>query len=302
MRAISQPPSSSLPQVLPAWTKEPTNAVNLVALPPLAPTAPEALSWDETAKEYTAKLGETNASLLFNVTNVSTSPVTIKTVRASCGCTVPQLPKQPWILQPGESGSLKVIVDLRGKRGTLNKYLSVDATSGFGLLTLKVHIPEPMQTSNSADMRGRNLILALGDRQAVFKDDCVRCHVDPARGKIGAALYQAACGICHESEHRATMVPDLHSVQHPANRVYWHYWITTGKEKSLMPAFGENKGGPLTELQITNLEDYLMVNYPPPDAKTAASPVKGPQPNSDTPPIPGAPNDVPAPPGVPIPK
>ena len=64
----------------------------------------KALVWDAEAKEYTAKAGQTNATLAFSVTNASPSDVVIHRVRSSCGCTVTKLPRQPWVLGPGEGG------------------------------------------------------------------------------------------------------------------------------------------------------------------------------------------------------
>src|SRR5205085_3045979 len=106
-----------------------------------------------------------------------------------------KLPSQPWVLAPGDHGKIPVTVDLRGKRGTLNKFLSVDSSAGIKMLTLKVIIPDTPGMNNSPDSRGRNLMVALADRQAVFRNDCASCHAAPTHGQMGAALYQAACAI-----------------------------------------------------------------------------------------------------------
>src|SRR5688572_15874669 len=53
---------------------------------------PKALAVDAEEKTYHAKPGETNASFVFNITNVSSSEVVINSVRTSCGCTLAQLP------------------------------------------------------------------------------------------------------------------------------------------------------------------------------------------------------------------
>ena len=99
-----------------------------------------------------------------------------------------------------------------------------------------------------------------------FSLDCVRCHVTPAKDamghdKMGPDLYTAVCGICHEAEHRATMVPDLHVFKHPDTRDYWNQIIADGKLNSLMPAFSFKSGGILNEQQISSLVDYLMSDY-----------------------------------------
>ena len=222
---------------------------------------PEALSFDAMSKDYDAKEGEQTAAFTFNVTNTAPNDVVINWVRTSCGCTVAKLPSTPWILHPKDHGQIEVSVDLRGKFGVLNKFVTVDSTVGSKMLTLKISVPTPAPM-NTVDGRTRNIQMALADRQAVFKNDCVSCHVTPAAGKLGEPLYQAACAVCHDAPHRATMVPDLHALPKTPTREGWKTWVTSGKVGSLMPAFAKAEGGPLDDAQIDSLVEYL-VNYFP---------------------------------------
>ena len=80
---------------------------------------------------------------------------------------------------------------------------------------------------------------------------------------MGKALYVAVCGVCHEANPRATMVSDLHALNHPTNYEYWKQWITNGKPGTLMPAFAANQGGPLSEKQIVSLAKLLTKAIPP---------------------------------------
>jgi len=228
--------------------------------PPLqAPVpAPEPLVWDSLQKELTVKPGETMANFVFTVTNTSDSEVVINHVQTSCGCTVAKIPSQPWRLAPHTSGEMGISVNLAGKSGTIFKTVTVFSTNpATKLLVVKVIIPEP------ADMtRSRNQSIAFADRQAVFKGDCARCHFEPAKGKLSADLYAAACGICHEANPRATMVSNLHALNHPTDYAYWKQWITNGKPGSLMPAFAANQGGPLTGEQIDSLAKTLAMAVP----------------------------------------
>jgi len=224
------------------------------------PPAPEALAWDATTKEHAAKLGDTNAIIFYSVTNQTSSNVIIRAVRPSCGCTIAKLPAQPWIIPPGSNGQFQLTVDLRGKRGTLNKFIAVDTTAGYKALVLRVQIPD---APNAAlDSRGKNLMAALADRQAVFKGACVPCHVDTTRGKLGEDLYDAACGICHDSNHRATMVPSLLGKRSPQYKEYWRKWTALGRPGTLMPGFAASEGGPLTDAQIDSLVAYLTQPLP----------------------------------------
>jgi len=239
----------------PAFPTAPT------ALPPGPLSKPLPLDWDAEAKEYQAKVGETNVNFVFNLTNRTPEEIVISQVRSSCGCTVAKVPATPWKLAPGANGQIEVAVDLRGKRGLLAKtvYVYSPAHAAKSLL-VKVHIPEP--AAGPMGDRSRNLQIASADRQAVFRGDCASCHAAPAEGKKGAELYTAVCGICHEAEHRASMVPDLHKLNHSTDHTYWKVWTAQGKQGSLMPGFARSVGGPLTDEQIESLADFLTEHIP----------------------------------------
>ena len=111
-------------------------------------------------------------------------------------------------------------------------------------------------------VRQRNQELALADRQAVFRNDCASCHAAPLGGKTGAELFQLACLICHAPAHRATMVPDLMIAREPRNAGFWRQWIAEGKEKTLMPAFAQRLGGPMTDAQIESLVEFALAQLP----------------------------------------
>ena len=229
---------------------------------------PQPLVWDATSKKYDAQKGETNAFFAFNVTNASPAEVVVSAVRTSCGCTIAKVPTLPWRLAPNASGQMEIKVDLRGKRGLLSKIVSVDSSAGLSLLTVNVNIPEP-------DPREMNRMLAQADRQAVFRNDCVTCHVRPAIGKTGGALYSAACGVCHEAEHRATMVPDLKALNKPTDLNYWDTWVRFGKPGTLMPAFSKASGGPLEDDQVESLVAYLTDHFRPPRSSDFGDPFAG---------------------------
>jgi hypothetical protein len=245
-------------------------------LAPRALAKAESFAFDEVSKEFTASKGETNAVFRFGVTNVSKGPVMVNWARASCGCTVAKLPSTPWNLEAGESGSFEVVVDLRGKYGTFTKFITLDTSEGQKILNVKLNIPGGPAAAASGgsmlDSRTRNLQIALKDRQAVFKGDCAKCHVEPAVGRTGQALFEAACAICHESPHRATMVTDLRALKVAPTPEYWQAMISHGKPNTLMPAFLQSEGGPLTEEQVKSLVDYMTHYYPPRASVSAPSP------------------------------
>lgn len=229
-----------------------------VPQPPLLPST--SLAWDSESKEYKAKVGDTNAHFTFWLTNVCDKEVLVNSVRTSCGCTVAKLPETPWHIKPSSNGPITVTVDLRGKRGKVVKTVTADTTAGIKSLLVTVDIPVDPQLEAQAG-RSQNMQLALQDRQIVFRGDCASCHVEKGRGKMGQDLYAASCGICHEAEHRASMVPDLKALKVPTSLQYWTHWIKEGKPGTLMPAFAQDHGGPLTPEQVASLADWLTANY-----------------------------------------
>ncbi len=226
----------------------------------------EPLVWDLPSQSYTVKPGEISAHFIFKVANVSDSTVTIDDVKTSCGCTVAQLPMKPWRLAPKATNKMEVLVDLRGKTGTLFKQINVLSTNAPKLLTVSVTIPPEATNGMSGKIANRlwGQQLSATDHQAVFKNDCVKCHLEPAFGKMGRPLYEAACGICHEATHRASMVPDLHALKTEIEIDYWKNWVTHGKSGTLMPGFAANEGGPLDDMQIKSLVDFLRQTFPRP--------------------------------------
>ena len=208
----------------------------------------------------------TNLVTEFQYTNASSSPVTILAVERSCHCTTPKTPELPWTIAPHASGKMEVIVEVPGKWGLLQKTIALRSATDTNVLLLQIDIAEP-------DMREKNRVMAFADRQAVFKGDCASCHSTPAIGLKGEQLYAKACGICHEAEHRASMVPDLTTRPH-GDANYWKQWVRIGKPGSFMPGFDKPHGGPLTEDQIASLMEYLPRRFPQTQGAKAKMPLE----------------------------
>lgn len=222
--------------------------------------AARTLDWDETDKEYTARPDETAAVFVFTATNNTAETVLVFEAVPSCGCTVVRLPTEPWSLARGASGMLKASVDLTGKHGQLEKTIEVRSSVGNETLRLRVLIPEDPATA-AMDRRTGNEQIARTDRQAVFRNGCASCHVPASSGLTAADLFRAACAICHESPHRASMVPDLAERGAGKKADYWTRWIESGRSGSLMPAFAMENHGILTSAQVGQLVEYLTRRY-----------------------------------------
>lgn len=206
---------------------------------------------------------QTNVHVAAVTTGITPAPVTIINVHPSCGCTTAELPPTPWMLPPGTNSSIRVNVNLAGKSGTVFKTVAVTTDHGRMDLMLKITIaPPPPPRPMTAQERAAGVAAATVDRQAVFKGDCASCHAKNVTGKYGPELYALVCGVCHEANPRATMVPDLHNLKDPTSDAFWRAWITSGKAGSLMPAFATSQGGPLDDFQIASLAAYLNATIP----------------------------------------
>ncbi|MEO5961028.1 MAG: DUF1573 domain-containing protein [Opitutaceae bacterium] len=219
------------------------------------PTHP--LVWDAMQKSAAPKFEDGVVRFEFHVANRSKEPVKVYSVRASCGCTTVEAPPMPWTLAPGERGTVRAVVDFRGKEGEIGKDLLVSTVAGTQRLVMVIQVP-PM----SPAMRERNQVLAAANRQMVFQGDCAACHAAPAESRFGDDLFEAACAICHQAKHQASMVPDLKLAKEKRDTAWWTRWVSDGKEGTLMPGFAQKHGGPLSEQQVESLVEYLLATFP----------------------------------------
>lgn len=63
----------------------------------------------------------------FTFTNTGDAPLLITDAQASCGCTVPEWPREP--IKPGQKGTLKVSFNSAGKDGAQDKSISIKANT-----------------------------------------------------------------------------------------------------------------------------------------------------------------------------
>jgi mono/diheme cytochrome c family protein len=143
--------------------------------------------------------------------------------------------------------------------------ITVGTDQGTKTLLVKISIAPPAAPAIPATQgtnRLQNLKISQSDRQAVFGGDCASCHIKSIEGKYGKELYDPVCGVCHEAAHRATMVPDLHTLTVPTDERFWRTWISYGRPGSLMPAFAKAESGPFTDMQIVSLAAYLNMAIP----------------------------------------
>ena len=67
-------------------------------------------------------------SYVFEFQNTTQSPLTVKNVRASCGCTTPNWSKEP--IAPEGKGQITVTYNAKGRPGTFHKSITVTLSNG----------------------------------------------------------------------------------------------------------------------------------------------------------------------------
>jgi len=249
--------------------------------PKTAPAPVSPLVWSPDNPTHTTVPGEISARFTFAVSNSSSAEAVIVQVKPSCGCTTAEMPSIPWRIPPHGTDKLEAVVDLRDKVASAAsptvyyKDIKIFGQDFTNQINFSVAIP-PMTNKMSADetMRLWGQQLASVDHQAVFKNDCVKCHLVPAFGKQGEYLFHTTCGICHEAVNRASVVPDLSKLTAPIDTSYWRTWVTDGKVGTLMPGFASTNGGPLDDEQVRGLVAYLTNAFPRPLKDSPASSAK----------------------------
>ncbi len=238
-------------------------------VPPAAGTSTDPFAWSAQALESKAEPMARFVTFAFAFTNISSTPASILGTQSSCECTVAELPAKPWILAPGAVGTLHVRMNVVGRFGLVTKVVAVETSHGTNLLTVRARIPLTPAPFNVSP-RITDMAAAKKDPQTIFRDGCAACHAHPTIGRKGQELFVKACGICHQAEHRAEMVPDLAQIPRSKDAAYWRGIIVHGKPGTIMPAFAAAEGGILDPGQVDSLVEYLVRAYPP--AKTADKP------------------------------
>lgn len=90
-----------------------------------------AVEWSQTEHDFGAFKEENGkVTCTFDFVNKGTQPVSVRAVRASCGCTSPSYTKQP--VAPGETGTVTVTFNPAGRPGRFTKTLMVDLAGDDG--------------------------------------------------------------------------------------------------------------------------------------------------------------------------
>lgn len=98
-------------------------------------TVADSIIFDKMEHDYGTieKGGDGNS--VFTFTNKGQKPLVLSNVRASCGCTVPQWPREP--IAPGEKGEIKVKYNTN-IGGNFNKTITVNSNAANSMVRLRI--------------------------------------------------------------------------------------------------------------------------------------------------------------------
>ena len=110
-------------------------AKDAATTPSVAPQSQADIKFDKMVHDYgTIKQGD-NGECVFKFKNTGKEPLIISMCQGSCGCTVPQCPKEP--ILPGKTGEIKVKYDTQ-RVGPISKSVTVQSNAKSGVQTIQI--------------------------------------------------------------------------------------------------------------------------------------------------------------------
>ena len=102
---------------------------------PAAPASKAVLTLESDVVDYGTIDQGAEPLRLAKFTNTGTEPLIISGAKGSCGCTVPNWPKDP--IMPGESSQIEIRYDTK-RVGAINKTVTVTSNDAVGKHTIRV--------------------------------------------------------------------------------------------------------------------------------------------------------------------
>lgn len=114
----------------------PTGTATSAPAPAPAPQADPGYKFDKLDHNYGTIAKGAEPYCEFRLTNTSKAPLVIASAVGSCGCTVPEYPKEP--IAPGQTVIIKVRYDTQ-RVGPFDKQVTVNFAGQSNPATLKIH-------------------------------------------------------------------------------------------------------------------------------------------------------------------
>jgi hypothetical protein len=215
-------------------------AATILLLAPSLSYAQPAVEFTEVDHDFGTVTNENKAEHVFEVSNGGDEDLLIEKLVGSSGTIKAVVSSSR--LKPGEEGSIRVIVDLRGKQGIYSKTMDVytnDPITPVTTLAVKISVKDRVHLNQYKATQ-------------IFAGNCRTCHVDEGTGKTGWELFKADCFMCHNAG-RNTCLSTMS--KRPGEEVLKS--IKEGVPNTIMPGFDSRNGGPLDDAQIKSLIDLI---------------------------------------------
>lgn len=124
----ARPSTDATPQLVPPPknTFDPTVPPSPTNMPAI--TGPKtSVQFPVIAHDFGKVKQNTDNNYVFKFTNTGKEPLLISDAKGSCGCTVPEYPKEP--IAPGKTGEIKVVYKPGAQQGNQNKTVTVTANT-----------------------------------------------------------------------------------------------------------------------------------------------------------------------------
>ena len=128
------------------------------------------IEFEKTSYDFGTVEDGTKVSQIFTFTNTSDEPLILLDAKGSCGCTVPQWPREP--VMPGETASLTVEFNSKNKSGKRNQKVTLTANTNppqtFIYLTGEI-IPRDENTTSISENK----------KEETINPDCFAIYPNP---------------------------------------------------------------------------------------------------------------------------
>ncbi|MGB0402587.1 MAG: DUF1573 domain-containing protein [Salibacteraceae bacterium] len=94
------------------------------------------MAWDNESHNFGTVKQHTENTHVFTFTNTGSEPLIIQNAQGSCGCTVPDYPKEP--IMPGSSGEIKVKYSPGTQIGGQTKTVAITSNTEPGVMNLYI--------------------------------------------------------------------------------------------------------------------------------------------------------------------
>ena len=101
------------------------------------------ITYDKVEHDFGKMKQGDQAECVFKITNTGKEPLIIEEAHGSCGCTVPDYPKEP--IPPGQTRDIKVKFNSAGKKGAQSKTVTLTANTDpiQSVITIKADVDAP---------------------------------------------------------------------------------------------------------------------------------------------------------------